>query len=253
MSEEIGNGPNSEFEEVGTEIDEIETPDLEVIAAEQEELKLLKERADLMGLKYHPAIGAKKLKAKLDERKKEVANEKRRKTMQERQNAAAVPGGRAPVETPETAVRLQQYDEAANGIASRTKLPQRPVASSQNARRMLVHKRANTLVRIRVTCMNPNKSKLPGEIFSVGNSSIGFLKKYVPFNAEKGWHVPQIILTQIKNRKFMTFYEVEIAGKKQKRHRLIPEFAVEIMTPLTGQEIKELAQRQRMASGKVDE
>jgi hypothetical protein len=148
---------------------------------------------------------------------------------------------------------LQQYDEAANSIKSRTLAPQQPVISNQNARRMLVHKKANKLVRIRITCMNPNKSKLPGEIFSVGNAAIGFIKKYVPFNAANGWHVPQIILTQIQNRKFTTFYEVEIAGKKQKRSRQIPEFAVDIMQPLTGQELKELAQRQRMASGKVDE
>jgi hypothetical protein len=244
MSEEINDSSNEDFVP--------EAPQQEDNSAEQEELKLLKERADIMGVKYHPAIGLKKLKGKLDDRKKEIANEKRRETMKNKKsNAESI--ATAPQNTPAMAQSLQQYDEAANSIKSRTLASQQPVISNQNARRMLVHKKANKLVRIRITCMNPNKSKLPGEIFSVGNSAIGFIKKYVPFNAANGWHVPQIILTQIQNRKFTTFYEVEIGGKKQKRSRQIPEFAVDIMQPLTGQELKELAQRQRMASGKVDE
>jgi hypothetical protein len=253
MTEETENYENEDFQ-LDDELEE--AMQVEEPSAEEEELRLLKERADVMGLKYHPAIGLKKLKAKIEEHKKEVANAKRRETMKNKQQAAGLTAAqittapRAPVETPQLAAQLQQYDEAANGITSRTKSGNRPVISSQNARRMLIHKKANTLVRIRVTCMNPNKSKLPGEIFSVGNSSIGFIKKYVPFNAENGWHVPQIILTQIQNRKFTTFYEVDIGGKKTKRHKLIPEFSVEIMTPLTGQQLKELAQRQRMAAGK---
>ena len=63
--------------------------------------------------------------------------------------------------------------------------------------------RANKLVRVRITCMDPSKMGLPGEIFSTGNKFTGRIKKYVPFDTE--WHVPSMLLKMIKNRKTQIF------------------------------------------------
>lgn len=123
---------------------------------------------------------------------------------------------------------------------------------SQRSKRAEMQKKASELVRIRVTCMNPAKKEWEGEIFTVGNSAVGTFKKFVPFNAEDGWHVPRIILNAIQERQCQIFYAAKDArGNSTRKAKLIKEFAVEILPPLTEQELKELAQRQLMASGAV--
>ena len=106
------------------------------------------------------------------------------------------------------------------------------------------------LVRIRVTCMNPLKSEWEGELLTVGNTLIGTVTKFVPFNAEDGWHVPQIMLEMMQQRQCQTFYTVKNAlGQKVRKGKLIKEFAIEILPDLTERELKDLAQRQAMAKG----
>lgn len=119
---------------------------------------------------------------------------------------------------------------------------------TENAFRLRKRKEASELVRIQVTCMNPNKSEWEGEIFTVGNGVVGTFKKYIPFNVE--WHVPRIILKQLKQRKCQIFQ----AGRGKNRagmpqSKLINEYNVVELPPLTKEELKELAQRQAMAKG----
>lgn len=104
------------------------------------------------------------------------------------------------------------------------------------------------LVRVRITCMNPNKKDLEGEIITVSNGLVGTLKKYIPFNAEEGWHVPQIMLNILREREFQMFYQVkDERGNKAIRGKQAREFAIEVLPSLTAEEIKELAQQQTMA------
>lgn len=121
---------------------------------------------------------------------------------------------------------------------------------SAQARRSRKRNEALQLVRIRVTCMNPNKKEWEGEIFTVSNGLVGTHKKYVPFNADDGWHVPRIILNQIKQRQCQVFFTAkDERGNKTRQGKLIKEFAIEELPPLTEKERKELAQRQAMAKG----
>ena len=114
--------------------------------------------------------------------------------------------------------------------------------------RAALQKSASELMRIRVTCMNPAKKEWEGEIFTVGNSVVGTFKKYVPFNADEGWHVPRIIYEQLKDRECQVFTTVrDSRGNSTRKGKLIKEFAIEILPNLTEEEIKELAQRQAMA------
>lgn len=107
---------------------------------------------------------------------------------------------------------------------------------------------AGTLVRIRVTCMNPAKKEWDGEIITTGNSLVGTFRKYIPFNSDEGWHVPQIIYNQLVSRQCQVFTTVTDArGNKVRRGKLIREFAIEVLPQLTPQELHELAQRQAMA------
>lgn len=107
---------------------------------------------------------------------------------------------------------------------------------------------ANALVRIRVTCMNPNKKEWDGEIITAGNAAVGTVKKYVPFNADEGWHVPTIIYKQLVNRECQVFTTVRDArGNASRKGKLIKEFAIEVLPQLTPDELQELARRQAMA------
>lgn len=111
-----------------------------------------------------------------------------------------------------------------------------------------LQRKASELVRIRVTCMNPAKKEWEGEIFTVGNSVVGTFKKYVPFNADEGWHVPRIIYEQLKARECQIFVTVKgPRGNTTRKGKLIKEFAIEVLPPLTEEELHDLAQRQAMS------
>jgi hypothetical protein len=179
-----------------------------------------------MGIKYHPNIGAKKLAALIEEKKE------------------------APTKSSET----DEYaDEELDTIVAAEEMANADTFTpmvKQTAAQLAAKRKQDALrlVRIRVTNMNPLKGNLKGEIFSVGNSQLGFIKKFVPYNAEQGWHVPQIILSHMQEKKYMSHFEVKVGNKKIKKHRLVPELAIEILPPLTAQELQDLKQRQLMAA-----
>ena len=172
----------------------------------QDELQTLKDRATLLGVKFHPSISLEKLREKV---------------------LAASSGEEAPVEKPEPA-----------------KVMEETIGQKRNR----LKREALALVRIRITCMNPAKSEWEGEIITAGNSLIGSIKKYVPFNADEGWHVPSILLQQLRERQCQIFHTVTDArGNKVRKGKLIKEFAIEVLPALTPEELAELARRQAMA------
>lgn len=171
-----------------------------------DELAALKARADQLGISYHPSIGLEKLREKVN---------------------ATITSQEAPTADPEPVV-----EETA-------------AVESEAERRLRKRREANELVRIRVTCMNPAKNEWEGEIFTAGNSVVGSFSKFVPFNADEGWHVPRIILNQIQQRQCQIFTTVKDSrGNSTRKGKLIKEFAVEILDPLTAEELAELARRQ---------
>jgi hypothetical protein len=143
-------------------------------------------------------------------------------------------------------ISLEKLREKVNAAVAPTEeeVKQDVLVSGRGA----LQKKASELVRIRVTCMNPAKKEWEGEIFTVGNSAIGTFKKYVPFNADEGWHVPRVIYQQLLNRQCQVFYASKDGkGNTIRRAKLIKEFAVEVLPKLTEEELKDLAQRQAMA------
>lgn len=144
----------------------------------------------------------------------------------------------------------ERVAEAREGSGSDTKdTEDKPVSASGKAK--AGRNEALALVRVRITCMNPNKKEMEGEIFCTGNSELGTVKKFVPFETE--WHVPRIILNMIKRRQYQTFVTKKTPnGGKVKTGKLVREFAVEELPPLTEKELAELKQRQLMAAGQAD-
>lgn len=123
-----------------------------------------------------------------------------------------------------------------------------PTEESAVARKLRKKREAGELVRIRVVCMNPNKKEWEGEIFTASNAVVGTFKKYVPFNADEGWHVPRIIYNMIVQRQCQVFVSKKgPRGVVMKEGKMIREFAVEVLPMLTEDELHDLAQRQAMA------
>ena len=107
---------------------------------------------------------------------------------------------------------------------------------------------ASKLVRMRLTCMNPNKKEWDGEFITAGNAVVGSFTKFIPFNAPDGWHVPHIIYEQLRDRECQVFYTVrDSKGNATRKGKLIKEFSIEILPQLTKEELHDLAQRQAMA------
>lgn len=176
---------------------------------QQDELQTLKDRADLLGVQYHPSIGVEKLREKI---------------------AAALAD--KPKEDPKPAVQAKTV----------------PAEETQAEMNRRLRDEQLALVRVRITCMNPTKAEWQGELFTVGNSLVGSLTKYVPFNTEDGWHVPRILLDTLMDRQCQTFVTTKTKnGVSIRQGKLIKEFAIEILPQLTQEELQELARRQAMA------
>lgn len=220
-----------------------------VEASPEVQFKILMERAKIMGLKVSPNIGLETLRAKV-------------RAAQEAENASAaddVPDGdenmpRMPqAGAKENAESEQQEDEeeppAPPAIAAELEQVRRkPVKEeTENQKRARLRKEATKLVRIRLTCMNPNKKDLPGEIFTIGNRYIGTVRKFVPYVEQPdGYHVENCIFEELKNRKFLNI-RTDKKGIPQTNY--VPEFAIEVLPQLTQKELRALAQRQAMANG----
>lgn len=141
-------------------------------------------------------------------------------------------------------ISLEKLREKVNASLA----PEQKEVAATVVDRAELQRKASELVRIRVTCMNPAKKEWEGEIFTVGNSVVGTFKKYVPFNADEGWHVPRIIYEQIKARECQIFVTVKgPRGNTTRKGKLIKEFAIEVLDPLTEEELRDLAQRQAMS------
>lgn len=192
-----------------------------------EALIQLKAEADKLGINYHPNIGFNKLQERIEV-------------------AIAAKAQRQDEETPEPNIeRTHTPAHVKDRVTGRLMTPAEV--------RQMKRKRATELVRVRVSCMNPNKKDWEGEIFSIGNSQIPTQKKYVPFDVEEGWHIPRIMVDWLKNKKYQSFVkERDYRGREIKRAVQKSEFSVEILPPLTPEEFKALKQRQVIASGKVD-
>lgn len=186
---------------------------------QQDELASLKARADRLGISYHPSIGLDKLKAKV---------------------AEAMSGEPAPAAPDASAV-------AAAPVAGVT--PSVVVPETEGQKRKRLKNEALALVRIRLTCMNPMKKEWPGEIFTTGNSTVGTIKKFIPFvNADEGWHVPKMMYDQLVARQCQVFYtEKTKNGVSVRKGKLIREFAIEVLPMLSQPELDELARRQAMS------
>lgn len=123
--------------------------------------------------------------------------------------------------------------------------------TAQRHRRL--RKEATKLVRVNITCMNPSKSDITGEFFSVGNKVIGTIKKFIPYTPyPDGYHIPYALYQALKNRKFQMWSKRKKSdGTEVNEAKLVNEFAIEVLPQLTPKELERLRVAQA-AKGMAD-
>ena len=111
--------------------------------------------------------------------------------------------------------------------------------------KLKARKEATKLIRVNITCKDPMKSSWEGEILSVGNDVVGDIKKYIHFDTDEGWHVPQMILNVMKEKECTVFKQKRGPdGKHVSDTRQIKAYGIEYLEPLTDDEMDELARDQ---------
>jgi hypothetical protein len=120
---------------------------------------------------------------------------------------------------------------------------------SEGHRKNRLRREATALVRVRVSSMNPQKKNVKGELLCVSNRNIGTIQRYIPFNRD--WHIEKVLYDALMAKEFMVFDREKTgrAGIEVVTPRCIPEFNIQVLPPLTKNELKDLAQRQAMAAG----
>lgn len=187
--------------------------------SEEEQLKVLKKRADQIGVKYSNNIGLETLAERI--------NNKLEGKEQKPEKEAPPP----PLVKPEDAGK----------------------PAPKTLREKLVRENMK-LVRIRITCLDPKKKEWPGEIITVANEYLGTVRKYVPFGeaTEEGYHVPYCIYKYLKARKFLnirTYKDRRNQNQIKVESNWVPEFAIEVLPQLTKEELAKLAAAQSAAGG----
>jgi hypothetical protein len=217
--------------------DEQQTPPN--LAPQPSELELLKQRAKLMGIEHSNNISVETLRQKIEAKLKGESE----------QETPATP----PVPTPSepNPFAMAARDEA--DTIEKVLAVEEPVR--QLSLREWIIQEQMKLVRVRITNLDPKKKDLPGEIITVANEHLGTVRKFVPFGeaTENGYHIPMCIYNFLKSRKF-----THVQTKRgQNTHQIIvtnrdvAEFSLEVLEPLTREEIRELATAQ-LAAGSVD-
>lgn len=112
---------------------------------------------------------------------------------------------------------------------------------------------ATRLIRVRITNMDPRKADLPGEFFTVSNGVVGTIQRFIPYSEqEDGWHVENMLLEMLKEKQFY-----QLRPRKGPNGTVLPdgrwvkEFAIEVLEPLTQEELRILANKQAAAAGQA--
>lgn len=192
-------------------------PEVQAPAAVSE-LDTLKKRADQMGITYAANIGVESLREKVN-----------------------------------AAINAAQAEEQSKQEAKKRTAPATEAVSTESAYEQQ-YRELMKLVRIRISCLNPIKANVPGEFFTFVNGVLGKVTKYIPFGeaSDNGYHVPQCIVNELQDRKFLQLKETKSRfGTTSVEKRMVNEFSIEILPPLTEEELNELKARQH-ASGTVE-
>lgn len=107
---------------------------------------------------------------------------------------------------------------------------------------------ATSLVRFRLTVLDPNKRSATGIFVSAGNDNLAPIKRMIPFNVPV-WHAERIIVEHLKNIKYTALQSryndrLKASFDDPSSRKLMPCFLIEELPPLTDEELANLQQLQ---------
>lgn len=221
---------------------------------QQAEMDSLKARARQMGMNFSPNIGLDTLRTRVNAYLtdgKDPGGEEADEAGQTVNPFAETDESNAMFDAPDSAVlapgpRLSPPSDGAPAPRPQSRHAQEAALRETQWREQM------KLIRIRIACLNPLKKDLMGEFITVSNRYLGTVKKFIPYGeaSENGYHVPQILLTELMARKFQQIKSVKDKdGRALPQVKLVPEYAIEILEPLTEAELATLARNQAAAAG----
>lgn len=154
----------------------------------------------------------------------------------------------APVENEiKSPVEVTKMPSLADAMLTKEVADAGPESEGQKKNRL--RREAMALVRVRVSCMDPQKKNLKGELLCVSNKNFGTVQRFIPFNRE--WHIEKVLYDALAEKEYMVFDREKTgrAGIEVVTPRNVPAFNIQVLPPLTKGELKDLAQRQAMADG----
>jgi hypothetical protein len=154
----------------------------------------------------------------------------------------------APVEDEiKSPVEVTKMPSLADAMLTKEVADAGPETEGQKKNRL--RREAMALVRVRVSCMDPQKKNLKGELICVSNKNFGTVQRFIPFNRE--WHIEKVLYDILLDKEYMVFDREKTgrAGIEVVTPRNVPAFNIQVLPPLSKGELKDLAQRQAMADG----
>lgn len=212
------------------------------------ELQKIKDIAAKLGVEHSPNIGIETLKGKIQEFCTSTGVELHDEVLEGIFLEKDIMNNQGEIsEMSQTSVNPSQVETKNKSTTEIEKLKTLTFAGAAEAHakeeKQTAYKRAMKLVRVRVSCNNPNKRSYQGEIFCVRNKAIDMVKKFVPFNTPT--HVPQIILNMISEKQLQQFTSKRLPnGIETKSVKLVPEYNIEELAPLTTEEFNAIRQKQ---------
>ena len=196
-----------------------ESENEDAILTEADELSLLKQRARMMGVQFSNNIGLESLKERIRAKQEGESESNEQKSEV------------APLSDPAKSA---------------------PVAGKRKTLRQHLIEENMKLVRLRITNLDPKKKDLPGEVFTVANEHLGTVRKFVPYGevTDNGYHIPQCIYDMLKERTFVSIKTRKDAkGQTIVEYQNAREFSLEVLPPLTADELAKLGAAQQAAGG----
>jgi len=114
--------------------------------------------------------------------------------------------------------------------------------SISNKDRVTLEKESGKLIRAVVMPVAAHMRDYQGQLFSVGNSVINTISKYILFNSE--FHIPNIILEHIEAQEMQYFTTKRVNGRDVRESKMAKAFNVTRLPTLTKEELIELGRSQ---------
>lgn len=106
---------------------------------------------------------------------------------------------------------------------------------------------AKQLIRVSIVCVNPARTDLPADLYTIFSSSLGRISQVIPYQAPNGYHIPRCLANLLREKTYTAFRPSNIKKGENgcdREHFEMPEFIITELPPLTAEEFDRIVKRQ---------